>query len=278
MNPILSDVLVELFGLLITLLFVQRFLERQERARRLRGSVGAVRRAGRALAALAGVAADLVKGSLDRAPHDRPTALPDLLAGDLTAALVRCDAAAACERLAVLAEARRTLREVVARAATVDPLYLGALDDLIDDPFLTGLIAAAEGEGAVFGGPRPQRESFVDRLLLAIELHNEIAAEAARLRDRRTAPRARAFTAEIAPDADLRVPTTVPAEWWSVAPRPGSLRVRFRDAGIPVADGIASVAAGVDARKSLPENDIPANAQLVRNFPSARAAVVPASR
>ncbi|NIV22027.1 MAG: hypothetical protein GWN54_16180, partial [Gammaproteobacteria bacterium] len=84
----------ELMGILVTLVFVQRFLERQERTRRLRTSVGALRRGARALTEMATVWGGLVKGAA-RADFDRrPDSLDDLFAPHWTDSLDEIDAAA----------------------------------------------------------------------------------------------------------------------------------------------------------------------------------------
>jgi hypothetical protein len=58
----------EVLGIIITLAFVQRLLQRQERARRMRASIGAFRRGGRALSRLLRTWADVLKGCHGRGP------------------------------------------------------------------------------------------------------------------------------------------------------------------------------------------------------------------
>lgn len=289
-EEIVTNLATELFGLVITLAFVQRYFERQERARRLRGSIGAVRRTARALAALTEACASLAKGSLERAPEPRPTSLAEVLAPDLTAALAYCDAGASAPLLADVPEAREVLRDVVVRGGSLDPIYLGALDELVDDPFLALLVERGRGlaaDGArhtAFGTGRIQREAFFDRLLLAVELHNEVAAEAARLRDRRDVRRAGAFTGGIGVDRDLAVPVGFAPEWWSVAPRPGALRaatratVRKRDAAFPEADDDAVRGATSQSANSGYDSDLRETHPPVWNFPSRRIAAADGGR
>ena len=271
-----ADLATEVLGLIVTLVLVHRFLERQERALRLRGSLGALRRSGRALSAMVAAWTELVKGSLERAPEPRPTGLDELLAADLTAALAHVEAGAPAVRAAAqrLAEARDTLRAVVSTyGSNLDPVYLGAIDDLTDDTFLS-LVTDADGLAApawAHGGLRSARAIHFERLLVAVDCHNGLARDAARLRDRRTAPRGDGYAATLPLDADLRVPDAVPAEWWSVAPRPASLRtVRFRDAEIPQADVLELPRHPSLAVRSLSDKDLAVSMPAVRAFPSRR--------
>lgn len=271
-----ANLTTEILSLLVTLALVHRYLARQERAMRLRGSMGGVRRAGRALHAMAEAWSDLVKGALVRAPEPRPSRLSELFAGDLTAALVYLDPDAPQVRTAAhaLRSARETLRAVVTTyGASLDPFYLAAIDDLGDDAFLD-LFASLDDPG---GDAVPQhglravrhaRALHFDRLELAIDCHNRIAADAARLRDLRTAPRGDAYSAAIPPDVDLRVPVEFAPEWWSVAPRPGAIRtVRFRDAGIPQADETAPPPMRPVGVNAPSDNELPNDPDAVRPFP-----------
>ncbi|NIV22026.1 MAG: hypothetical protein GWN54_16175, partial [Gammaproteobacteria bacterium] len=52
---------------------------------------------------------------------------------------------------------------------------------------------------------RGSREAHFQRLLRAVHLHNELAAEAAEVRDRRTAPRTSLVGMELPMDHDLKV-------------------------------------------------------------------------
>ena len=257
-----SNLATEVLGLIVTLVIVQRFLERQERALRLRGSLGALRKSGRALSAMATAWSELVKGAVERSPDPRPTSLYEVLAPDLTASLSLAlpshpTVVAASRRLA---EARDALRAVVSTyGANLDPIYLGAIDDLADDAFLA-LVTDEDGMRApawAHGGIRSARANHFERLLLAIDCHNQLARDAARLRDRRTAPRGDGYGPSLPLDADLRVGVTVAAEWWSVEPRPGALRsVRFRDADIPKADASGVVPVRLVDVNSLADNEL----------------------
>lgn len=269
-----ANLTAEILGLLVTLVLVQRYLERQERAQRLRGSMGGVRRAGRALEVMASAWAELVKGAAARVPEPRPAGLAELFAEDMTSALAHLDPEAESVHgtAAALREARATLRGVISTyGAGLDPIYLAAIDDLADDAFLD-LFATVDRMRAqtprALRAARHDRTLHFDRLLLALDWHNRIAADAARLRDRRTAPRGGAWSAALPPDVDLRVHTGLNAEWWSVAPRPGTLRsVRFRDAALPDPDTTARHDVRSRQVKVLSDNDIRDAGSAERPFP-----------
>ena len=72
-----ANLAAEVLGLIVTLVLVQRFLDRQERALRLRGSLGALRKSGRALTTMVDTWAELIKAGVERAPESRPPAPQD---------------------------------------------------------------------------------------------------------------------------------------------------------------------------------------------------------
>lgn len=273
-----ANLATETLGLIVTLLLVHRYLERQERALRLRGSLGAVRRAGRALAAMVDAWTDLVKGTLERAPEPAPTDLRELVAPDLTAALAYLDpalptVAAALDRLATSREALRGI--IATHGSTLDPIYLGAIDDLIDDPFLALVAdgdalraAGTERSRIALHAARYARLTHFDRLTVALDYHNQLARDAARLRDLRTAPRGDGYSPAVPLDFDLRVHAAVAPEWWFVAPRPGALRsVRIRDRAVPEADAQTAPAIQISTPKSLRERELAESGHAVRGFP-----------
>ncbi|HUH11578.1 MAG TPA: hypothetical protein VMK65_00655, partial [Longimicrobiales bacterium] len=101
---------------------------------------------------------------------------------------------------------------------------------LVDDPFLPLLEELAADPSA---GPRVWRTrmnmarglraAHFERLLAAVQLHNELAAEAARVRSRRTAPVTGSIGVELSLDVDLRARERFDLSWWRDAPQPGSL-------------------------------------------------------
>lgn len=231
------------FGILLTLVFVHRFLERQERSRRLRGSIGALRRGSRALLDMAEAWAELVKGTLPRVPGDPIHTYLDLFALHLVENVTYADPHSTrmedgadpqpwVQYMAFRVErARQALNEViVSYSASLDPGYVEAIDEIVDDGFLRMFdqMASAEIDARTWrvrmNAARAARETFFARLVAAIRLHNELARDAATVRSRRIAPRTGSVGMELPLDHDLRVELELPRRWWSLDPKPGSIR------------------------------------------------------
>ena len=234
----------EVFGILITLVFVHRFLEQQDRARRLRGSIGALRKASRALTRMADGWGALVKGSLRRMPAERPSSLDTLFTPYVSESMVDIDPNAErksndpdqepetwIEWAAMeVSAAQQTLHDIIVTyGPSLDPAYVEALDDLVDDPFVQRFARVVADEPGrrnwrvQLNTARALREAHFDRLLHTIALHNRIAAEAATVRTRRQAPRSGSIGVTLSLDYDLKVGTRRDASWWSQAPAPGTL-------------------------------------------------------
>lgn len=235
----------EALGIVVTLAVVHRLLERRERAGKLRASIGALRKGGQALGSLAETWATVVKGSFRHSPDTLPRSVHDCLVPFLTSDLIYCDpqrprrvageTARPWVRWAAdrLAEGQRALREVVdAYGVSLDPAYLEAIDELVDDPFVALFKGLADGDATdarewyvQLNVARGHREAHFTRLLHAIDLHNELAREAARFRSRTTAPKTDSIGIELPLDHDLRAHTEIDPGWWQREPLPGSLRV-----------------------------------------------------
>jgi hypothetical protein len=231
------------FGILLTLVFVHRFLERQERSRRLRGSIGALRRGSRALHDMTETWAHLVKGSLARVPGDPIHSLQDMfaphhvenvtyadpqrmrmVAGEDPVAWVRW----AAQRVEA---SRDTLNQIiVAYSGSLDPAYVEAIDEIVDDTFLRMFdVMTTDGtDGREWrirmNATRAARETYFARLAAAVKLHNELARDAATVRSRRIAPRTGAVGMELPLDHDLRVELDLPRRWWNLDPIVGAVR------------------------------------------------------
>lgn len=231
------------FGILLTLVFVHRFLERQERSRRLRGSIGALRRGSRSLLDMVEAWAGLLKGTLPRVPVDPIHGYLDLFALHLVENLtyadphrVRMDGGADPEPWVEwtarrVERARESLNQVIiAYSASLDPAYVEAIDEIVDDAFLAMFREMARGDTDArawrvrMNATRAARETFFARLVAAIRLHNELARDAATVRSRRIAPRTGSVGMELPLDHDLRVELELPRRWWSTEPRPGTIR------------------------------------------------------
>jgi hypothetical protein len=230
-------------GILLVVFFVQRYLERQERSQRLRASIGGLRKASRALQRMVEVWAQLVKGTLPREPESPPRELSELLETHYTEELAHCDPAVARNRPGNTPEkwvhwASREAAEscsllnqiIIAYSGALDPAYVEAIDELVDDPFihlfadLAGREPAARAWTVSMNTGRALRETHFARLMAAIDLHNSLARDAAAVRTQRMAPRTGTIGMELPMDHDLRVNVDIERRWWSELPALGSLR------------------------------------------------------
>ena len=233
------NVATEMLGIIVTLMFVQRLLERQDRARKLRAAVGALRKGRAALDQLISAWASLVKGGLDPRRTEYPRTVEQLFAPHYTEALALLDPARGpwlAETAAELERARHVLHEVMLiYGPTLDPDYLEGLAEVVDDPFalLLAEIAAGPPLGADEWRRRINRSRghlaahFV-RLTHAAEVHNRLAHEAARFRSRHLAPSAQLLSLQLDTHHDLALDLDVPSGWWQVEPAVGSLRPASR--------------------------------------------------
>ncbi len=241
-HPIISDfgpdVVANTLAILVTIVFVQRLLERQEWRRRLRGSIGGLRHGARALSRLEEAWAVILKGCFPSVPVERHDSTTDLFLDVRTEELMYLDPQASLPSeevraltwlVAELQAAQETLRSVARQyAGGFDVEYLEALEELIDDPFVDLVAELGKQELTArewrvrINSARGARARHFSQLLRVLELHNEIAKQAARLRGAR--PRTLELGIALAADHDLRVDTALPAGWWDHPPRPGSLR------------------------------------------------------
>jgi hypothetical protein len=231
----------EVLGIIITVAFVQRLLQRQERARRMRASIGAFRRGGRALTRLLAAWADVLKGcSAEAAPPRQigrlfsPSATDQLGHFDLRLGRSQGEHHSRWSEwlLEQIDTAHAELnRVVIAYGAVLDPAYTEAIDELIDDPFLQLVRELVQAQiepqlwRARMNMNRGHREDYFRHLAATAELHDRLAAEAATVRSRDRAPRTGALGMELPRDYDLKVMLRLDRDWLSAAPGPGSLRV-----------------------------------------------------
>jgi hypothetical protein len=235
------NIATETLGILLTLMFVQRFLERQDRVRRLRSSLGALRRGSRALRRLIDAWGVVIKGGLRNPPRYPPDSLLELFESHYTPAVGDIDPDDPVDDSGIawgawlareIRASREALREVIRVYGTsLDAEYVEALDSLIDDEFfdiLIQLVEDREGRSAWHVRIRQMagaRDIHFRRLCAVVELHNGLAQEAAAIRDSSRLPQTRGVGVDLPPDYDLRVAHTVDGRWWKAAPAPGSLRV-----------------------------------------------------
>lgn len=233
----------EALGILLTVVFVRRFMEQAERSRRLRASIGGLRKARRALQDLVDTWTSTLKGCTQKREHATFSKVQELLSPDNSELLMWCDPQVRRpgddgERwVAWMAEHIRatqaTLDQLIsAYGGTLDPEYVETIDALIADPFLQGFRALANDEAVepqrwrvALNTVRALRMAHFERLQRTIELHNRLAAEVATVRGRTEAPRSSTLGVELSRDHDLRIDTALDDSWWRSAPAVGSLRM-----------------------------------------------------
>jgi hypothetical protein len=228
----------EIFGIIITLVFVHRLLYRQERARRMRASIGAYRRANWTLTQLTRIWADIVKGC--HRGDELPRTLPRLFATDVAEAIARLDVQRSLDVNDPTTWAEKLRQEldgamaqlnriILSYGAVLDPAYTEAIDELIDHPFvkLVDDLAQKQVDARVWRvrirNQRGHVEDFFNHLLLTVALHNRLAAEAASTRSRSRSPRSGTLGMELERDYDLRINTELNAAWRAAGPTAGSL-------------------------------------------------------
>jgi hypothetical protein len=235
------------FGILLTLVFVQRFLDQQDRARRLRASIGGLRKATRALVRVNHMWRALIRGTLPQPPEIPPGTLRTLYAPHFTENLIAIDPTLlrdpddpasetwlrwAVDELHAMQETLRTV--IVAYGPSLDPVYVEAVDEVVDDRFIGALHELAASDVTAAGWrvslnrTRGLREEHFAKLLRLVETHNELAAEAAKLRSRRSMPRSGTIGIALSPDADIRVPDILERRLWNAPPMPSTLRADQR--------------------------------------------------
>lgn len=238
------------FGILLTLVFVQRFLDQQDRGRRLRASIGGLRKATRAIVRVNHMWRSVIKGTLPQPPEIPPGTLQALYAPHFTEHILAFDPllprdvddptgqtwlAWMVDELHTMQETLRTV--IVAYGPSLDPVYVEAVDEVADDRFIATLAdLAAAGTAAAswrvtLNRTRGLREEHFAKLLRLIETHNQLASEAAKLRSRRSMPRSGTIGIALSPDADIRVPDTLERRLWNAPPMPAALRADLRASG-----------------------------------------------
>jgi hypothetical protein len=262
-HPLLSDfgpeIATNAVAILVTVAFVQRLLERQERRRRLRGSVAGLRRAARALTRLQDAWVLMLKGCLPNLPAGGCGSTRELFVGVRTEELMYLDPGSVHPTegvpsvrwlVAEIEAAREALRTVARQYGDgFDVEYLEALEELCDDAFLDLVTELGQREVTPrewrvrINGGRGARIQYFAQLLQVLELHDRIATEAAALRGARTRPRTAELGIPLANDHDLRVATTLAAAWWNEAPRSGSFRQprQSPEPAMPVGTDVARV-------------------------------------
>jgi hypothetical protein len=145
----------EALGILLTLVLVQRILERRQEEDRARASRGGVRRSESPLRDLAELWAELIKASLPAAPARPPMTFEDLLSSEWTSAVDDSDLSRvryawsgetwAESAARTIARARRQISAILeSYGVHLNTHLIEALDDLRDDELLTQIESLGE--------------------------------------------------------------------------------------------------------------------------------------
>jgi hypothetical protein len=240
-----ANVTTEGFALVFTLVFINRFLEQQDRRRRLRGSLRALRRSAIALERITNAWAPLIKGTLESDPVPPPPSMEVLFAPHYTENLMALDFRRARSHkdpeagtwiqwsLLELRAALDVLSDVGTRYSIIlDSSYVEAIDHLIDDEFVAFLEDLVERPDldqrtwrVALNTARGHREGHFTDLVRLLQVHNSLAREAGAVRTRSAGPRTGLLGVELAPDHDLRAPWRVERDWWRHQPDTKSLRM-----------------------------------------------------
>jgi hypothetical protein len=240
-----ANITTEGFAITFTLIFVDRFLEQQDRRRRLRGSIRALRRAALALDRMTNAWAPLIAGTLEADPVPPPPSMETLFAPHYTENLMALDFARQKAprdpesptwihwALSELQAGLDVLSDVGLRYSIIlDSSYIEAIDHLIDDNFIEFLQGQLDRPDldtrtwrVALNTARGHRESHFTDLVRMLKVHNSLAKEAGLVRTRSAGPRTGQLGVELAPDPDLRAPWRVERAWWKTLPPARSLRM-----------------------------------------------------
>ena len=240
-----ANVTTEGFAVAFTLIFVNRFLEQQDRRRRLRGSIRALRRSASALERITDAWAPLVTGTLDSDPTPPPATMEKLFAPHYTENLMALDFTRPRSSkdptgdtwirwaLTELRGGLDVLSDVGVRYSIIlDSSYVEAIDHLIDDDFIAFLEQLLDRPDldmrtwrVALNTARGHRESHFTDLIRMLQVHNSLAREAGTVRTRSAGPRTGLLGVELAPDHDLRAPWRIERDWWKQLPPTRSLRM-----------------------------------------------------
>jgi hypothetical protein len=240
-----ANVTTEGLAIFFTLVFVDRFLEQQDRRRRLRGSIRALKRASIALERMIDAWAPLIAGTLEAEPSPPPPSIETLFAPHYTENLMSLDFQRPRSKgepdgptwiewsLSELRAGLDVLSDVGLRYSIIlDSNYIEAIDHLIDDDFIAFLEAQLERPDVdlrtwrvALNTARGHREGHFTDLVRMLKVHNSLAREAGQVRTRSAGPRTGLLGVELAPDHDLRAPWRIERDWWRQLPAARSLRM-----------------------------------------------------
>ncbi len=194
------ELATEVLGILITLVFVQRIIERRAQADRARASRGGVRRSEDPLRDLADLWSEIVRGCLEGPPARPPRTYLELFGSEWSAGIDYCDLTRvrygwseetwAESAARVVSRARDQISGILdLYGVHFNPHFIEVLDEVRDDPFLAHVETLGEQlriarelfpdeiEPADYAINRTSavRRDFMGTLSQAIRLYNEAA-------------------------------------------------------------------------------------------------------
>jgi len=138
----------EVLGILLTLVFVHRILDRRAKDERARASRGGIRRAEDPLRDLADLWTEIVRGCLERLPTHPPRTYEELFSSEWSTAIDHCDVTHvryawsdetwAESAARVIARARDQISGILdLYGVHLNAHFIEVLDEIRDDPFLS---------------------------------------------------------------------------------------------------------------------------------------------
>ena len=216
----------EVLGILLTLVFVHRILDRRAGEERARASRGGVRRAEDPLRDLSDLWTEIVRGCLERLPSHPPRTYEELFSSEWSAGIDHCDLTHvryawsdetwAESAARVIARARDQISGILdLYGVHLNTHFIEVLDEIRDDPFLSHVETLGEQL-------RVGRELFPDEI--EPEDYSISRTSAVRGKFLRTLVQAiRLYNESAVGDAPI---TELPEDFWdpSRSPGPGTLR------------------------------------------------------
>ena len=216
----------EVLGILLTLVFVHRILDRRAMDERARASRGGVRRAEDPLRDLSDLWTEIVRGCLERLPSHPPRTYEELFASEWSTVIDHCDLTHvryawsdetwAESAARVIARARDQISGILdLYGVHLNAHFIEVLDEIRDDPFLSHVETLGEQL-------RVGRELFPDEI--EPEDYSISRTSAVRGKFLRTLIQAtRLYNDTALGDAPI---TALPEEFWNPerSPAPGTLR------------------------------------------------------
>ena len=194
------ELATEVFGILITLVFVQRIIDRRAQEDRARASRGGVRRSEDPLRDLSDLWTEIVRGCLEQPPARPPRTYLELFGPEWSAVIDDCDLTRvrytwseetwAESAARVISRARDQISSILdLYGVHLNTPFIEVLDEIRDDPFLAHVETLGEQlriarelftdeiepEDYAINRTSAVRSDFIETLSQTIRLYNETA-------------------------------------------------------------------------------------------------------